>query len=153
MALLATEIVSGGARCETSALRITIPQETIVQTSISAKATTSTVEIFSPSGDVGGFPRFKTLDIKTQGGGVQLRNLFGIGGPNPEDGFTVDSNGGPVELNTIKAGPIDVNSGGGAITVNSTICVTFLTKVRCFYVMYPRYCIFYLYIAIPAHDF
>ena len=31
VSLLAADVVSGGARCETSALRITIPQETIVQ--------------------------------------------------------------------------------------------------------------------------
>ena len=98
-------------------ISLTTSPPSIVQTSIAAKATTSTVEIYSPSGDVSGFPRFKQLDIETGGGAVSLRNLFGIGGDNPEDGFTVDSNGGPVELNTIKAGPVEVNSGGGECSV------------------------------------
>jgi hypothetical protein len=121
--------VSGSGTCETSALTVVIPQVTIVQTSIVAESTTSKVTVSAPRGDVSGFPRFKSVDVTTQGGAVLIQNLFAVGGLESDDGFVITSGGGPVELNTIKAGPVIVNSGGGDVTVNSTLSLTFLTKV------------------------
>ena len=116
--------------CEASSVRITVPQGTIVQTSMDIKTTTSSVLVYAPlEGDVGGFPRWKTVDVVTDGGAVLIKNLFGVGGEEITDGFSVKSNGGPVELNTVKAGPIAVNSGGGAIVLNSTLSITFLSLV------------------------